>query len=131
MKYTQITMNINQQIMIFSSVKQKTINELFPNNNEYFPTNNDFSPSNHEFFPMINVYFSLTNEYLPFDNDFFSQLNNITEIISIRQKIGLNIFRNIKKTNEVFPQWYRKLLIFSHLVKQKLRYKCTYGKTNI
>jgi predicted DNA-binding protein YlxM (UPF0122 family) len=55
----------------------------------------------------------------------------MTEIISIRQKIGLNIFQNIKKTNELFPQWYRKLLNYSHSVKRKLWYKCTYGKTNI
>ena len=83
-------MNISQQTIIFPhqimnnshngngcscffsySVKQKTINELFPNNNEYFPTNNDFLPSNHEYFPMITEYFSHSNEYLPFDNDFF------------------------------------------------------------
>jgi hypothetical protein len=55
----------------------------------------------------------------------------MTEIILIRQKIGLNIFRNINKTNEFFSQWYRKLLIYSHSVKRKLRYKCTYSKTNI
>jgi hypothetical protein len=55
----------------------------------------------------------------------------MTEIISIRQKIGLNIFRNINKSNEFLPQWYRKLLIYSHSVKRKLWYKCTYGKTKI
>jgi hypothetical protein len=55
----------------------------------------------------------------------------MTEIFTIRQKIGLNIFLNINKTNDFFPQWYRKLLIYSHWVKRKLRYKCTYGKTKI
>ena len=90
MNYSQITMDISQQTIIFShkimnnshngngrsgffsySGKRKTINELFPNNNEYFPTNNEFFPSNHEYFPMITEYFSHSNEYLPFDNDFF------------------------------------------------------------
>ena len=80
-----------------------TNNELFPYNNEYLPTNNDFFPVNHEYFPMINDNFTNTNEYLPFDN-FFSQINKKTEIISIIQKIGLNIFQNINKTNVFFPQ---------------------------
>jgi len=67
---------------------------------------------------MINEYFSHTNEYLLFDDDFFPN-KYITEIISIIQKIGLNIFQNIKKNNVFFPQWYQKLLLFFPFGKAK------------
>jgi hypothetical protein len=43
----------------------------------------------------------------------------ITEIISIIQKIGLNIFQNIKKNNVFFPQWYPEAPAFFPFGKAK------------